>query len=95
MAQPSPLQPVERIHAPAFYNAIAAEKDGMTYVRLGKSGAVVSRICLGLMSYAQLAPGEQRWYEWMLPQDLSEPFIPAGAGRGHHVLRHGGDLQRG
>ena len=75
MAQPSPPQPVDRIHAPPLYNAVAAERDGMTYVRLGKSGAVVSRVCLGLMSYAQLAPGEQRWFEWMLPAEESLPFI--------------------
>ena len=47
----------------------------MSYVRLGNTGAVVSRICLGLMSYAQLAPNEESWYEWMLPADKGEVFV--------------------
>ena len=75
MAQPSPLQPASRLTPPSYYNQVTAHTDVMSYVRLGKSGAVVSRICLGLMSYAQLEPGEARWHDWMLDKQASLPFI--------------------
>ena len=60
---------------PPYYNKSAGDKDGMQYVRLGNTGAVVSRICLGLMSSAQLKSGETKWYDWMLTYEESEPFV--------------------
>jgi aryl-alcohol dehydrogenase-like predicted oxidoreductase len=44
----------------------------MDYVRLGKSGLKVSRICLGCMSYG--AP-ERGTHLWSLKEEESRPFI--------------------
>lgn len=42
----------------------------MEYVKLGKSGLEVSRICLGMMSY-----GTSKWRDWVLDEEDSRPFI--------------------
>jgi len=42
----------------------------MQYVRLGKSGLKVSRICLGTMTY-----GDAAWRPWILDEAASRPFI--------------------
>jgi 1-deoxyxylulose-5-phosphate synthase len=42
----------------------------MQYVRLGKSGLQVSRICLGMMSY-----GTPEWRDWILTEEQSRPFV--------------------
>ena len=42
----------------------------MDYLRLGKSGLEVSRICLGTMTY-----GSTKWRDWVLDEDESRPFI--------------------
>jgi aryl-alcohol dehydrogenase-like predicted oxidoreductase len=42
----------------------------MNYVRLGRSGLKVSRICLGMMSY-----GDPPTREWILPEDQAEPIV--------------------
>jgi aryl-alcohol dehydrogenase-like predicted oxidoreductase len=42
----------------------------MDYVRLGKSGLKVSRICLGMMTY-----GTPKWRPWVLDEQASRPFI--------------------
>ncbi|MEJ2706752.1 MAG: aldo/keto reductase [Anaerolineales bacterium] len=42
----------------------------MQYVRLGKSGLKVSRICLGMMTY-----GTSKWRDWVLDEDQSRPII--------------------
>ena len=42
----------------------------MDYVRLGRTGLKVSRLCLGAMSY-----GTPRWREWVLDEEASRPFI--------------------
>lgn len=42
----------------------------MDYVRLGKSGLKVSRICLGTMTY-----GDPKWRDWVLGEEESRPFV--------------------
>lgn len=42
----------------------------MEYVNLGSSGLVVSRICLGMMTY-----GSPKWRPWVLDKRQSRPFI--------------------
>jgi aryl-alcohol dehydrogenase-like predicted oxidoreductase len=41
----------------------------MDYVRLGKTGMKVSRICLGTMTY-----GSSKWREWVLDEKEARPF---------------------
>jgi len=42
----------------------------MQYVKLGKTGLKVSRICLGMMTY-----GTPEWRDWILTEEESRPFI--------------------
>lgn len=42
----------------------------MDYVRLGRTGLKVSRLCLGTMSY-----GTSQWRPWVLDEAESRPFI--------------------
>src|SRR5437762_5848307 len=42
----------------------------MQYTQLGRSGLVVSRICLGLMTY-----GTPKWRPWVLDEAESRPFL--------------------
>jgi aryl-alcohol dehydrogenase (NADP+) len=49
----------------------------MDYVRLGRTGLKVSRICLGCMTY-----GAKSWRPWVLEEDESRPFI-------QRALEHG------
>ena len=42
----------------------------MEYVRLGRSGLKVSRLCLGMMTY-----GTPEWRPWVLDEAASRPFI--------------------
>lgn len=42
----------------------------MQYVRLGKTGLMVSRLCLGTMTY-----GTSTWRDWVLDEAQSRPFI--------------------
>ena len=42
----------------------------MHYTHLGSSGLVVSRICLGMMTY-----GTPEWRRWVLDEEASRPFI--------------------
>lgn len=42
----------------------------MQYVRLGKTGLQVSRLCLGTMTY-----GSPDWRAWVLNEEQSRPFI--------------------
>src|SRR5215218_7953747 len=45
----------------------------MEHVRLGGTGLFVSRVCLGMMSYASGEPGRP----WMLDEDAAEPIVRA------------------
>src|SRR4249920_573107 len=49
----------------------------MDYVRLGSSGANVSRICLGCMTY-----GSSKWREWVLDEEASRPFLKEALEKG-------------
>jgi aryl-alcohol dehydrogenase (NADP+) len=49
----------------------------MEYTNLGRTGLVVSRICLGTMTY-----GSREWRDWVLPEAESRPFI-------QRALEHG------
>ena len=42
----------------------------MQYAHLGTSGLVVSRVCLGTMTY-----GTPQWRPWVLDEEASRPFI--------------------
>jgi aryl-alcohol dehydrogenase-like predicted oxidoreductase len=42
----------------------------MDYVRLGRTGLKVSRICLGTMTY-----GSPKWRDWVLDESDSRPFF--------------------
>jgi len=42
----------------------------MRYVRLGRTGLRVSRICLGTMTY-----GSKDWREWLLSEEEAQPFF--------------------
>src|SRR5258708_1002045 len=42
----------------------------MEYIRLGKSGLKVSRLCLGTMTY-----GTSKWRAWVLDEAASRPFF--------------------
>ena len=49
----------------------------MEYVRLGKTGLKVSRICLGCMTYGSPATGELKGgrHAWALNEEQSQPFL--------------------
>jgi 1-deoxyxylulose-5-phosphate synthase len=47
------------------------------YTRLGTSGLMVSRICLGAMTY-----GTPRWRPWVLDEEQSRPFYRRALERG-------------
>lgn len=42
----------------------------MQFTHLGSSGLIVSRICLGTMTY-----GTSKWRPWTLDEDATRPFI--------------------
>jgi hypothetical protein len=63
------------INPPPYYNKAAGDKDGMHYIRFGTTGAVVSRICLGLMSYAHVNEGEPLPRGWTIPQHDAEQYV--------------------
>ncbi|MCI0710812.1 MAG: aldo/keto reductase [Chloroflexi bacterium] len=42
----------------------------MQYVKLGKTGLEVSRICLGMMSY-----GDPQWRDWVLGEEAGRPLV--------------------
>ncbi len=48
------------------------QEDDVKYVKLGRTGLEVSRICLGCMSYGDASRGG---HQWVLDEDASRPFI--------------------
>jgi 1-deoxyxylulose-5-phosphate synthase len=44
----------------------------MDYARLGKTGLMVSRLCLGCMSFGDASKG---WHKWILDEEASRPVI--------------------
>lgn len=42
----------------------------MEYINLGKTGLMVSRLCLGCMTY-----GSSKWRDWVLDEEQSRPYI--------------------
>ncbi len=56
----------------------------MDFVKLGRSGLEVSRLCLGCMTYGTPDRGN---HPWTLDEEQSRPFIKR-AGARHRVLRH-------
>jgi 1-deoxyxylulose-5-phosphate synthase len=42
----------------------------MEYVRFGSTGMMVSRLCLGMMTY-----GSRKWREWILEENEARPFV--------------------
>ena len=66
------------ITPPAHYNKPVDTKDGvegMRYMRLGSTGAIVSRICLGCASYAHVSETAKPGWKWVLDQHEGEKFI--------------------
>ena len=49
----------------------------MEYVRLGKTGLKVSRICLGTMTY-----GSSKWRDWVLDEEKARPFYKRALEKG-------------
>ena len=49
----------------------------MDYVRFGKTGMKVSRLCLGCMTY-----GSTKWRDWVLEEDAARPFFREALERG-------------
>ncbi len=49
----------------------------MDYVRFGKTGLKVSRLCLGCMTY-----GSTKWRDWVLEEDAARPYFREALERG-------------
>jgi len=49
----------------------------MDYVRFGKTGMRVSRLCLGCMTY-----GSAKWRDWVLDEEASQPYFREALERG-------------
>jgi aryl-alcohol dehydrogenase-like predicted oxidoreductase len=49
----------------------------MEYVRFGKTGMKVSRLCLGCMTY-----GSTKWRDWVLEEDAARPYFREALERG-------------
>lgn len=65
------LYNLEEGHDPNCYSAC------VEYTNLGSSGLIVSRICLGMLSF-----GDPGWREWVLAIDDAEPIVRSAIGHG-------------
>ena len=61
----------------------------MEYVKLGRTGLEVSRICLGCMSYGVPDRGN---HAWSIDEAESRPFIKRALEGRHKFFRHGEPL---
>lgn len=52
-------------------------KGSMEYIKFGRTGLTVSRICLGCMSY-----GDQNWRPWVLTEEEAQPFFRTAIEKG-------------
>ena len=57
----------------------------MDYVKLGRTGLEVSRLCLGCMTYGEPDRGN---HAWTLGEEESRPLIKQAARPRHQLLRH-------
>ena len=65
---------------PPYYNKAAFERDGMQYVRLGSTGAVVSRQPFGgsrASGTNDKAGSALNLLRWASPRTIKETFVPA------------------
>src|ERR1043166_8498268 len=63
-------------HMKAAHMKAAHMKAGpMKYVRLGRGGPRVSRICLGMMSFGNPDPGHESWRAWHCGDDDAAVII--------------------
>ena len=60
------------IHLPSNFVIARRPTRAMDYVKLGRTGLDVSRICLGCMSYGG---GNRGNHAWSLSEEESKPFI--------------------
>src|ERR1700694_4502119 len=58
------------VPSPAARYAEAMATSSMSYVRLGRTGLEVSRLCLGCMSY-----GDPGWRPWVLDEEAARPHF--------------------
>src|SRR5262245_48097244 len=61
-----------RSDGPRAFVSRASRSETMEYVRLGRTGLEVSRICLGCMSFGASDRGN---HAWSLDEEASRPFI--------------------
>ena len=58
----------------------------MEYVRLGRTGLKVSRLCLGCMTYGEPKRGA---HEWTLNEEASRPLLRQVQRSARHWMRRG------
>ena len=75
MAGTSPA--MTRLAAYTERRPVKATEPPMEYVRFGKTGMKVSRLCLGCMTY-----GSTSWRDWVLDEEASRPFFREAIERG-------------
>ena len=67
--------PTTALAPPPHYNKDAGTRHGMAYVRLGNTGAVVSRVCLGVMLLAHLKPEDTPMLPFLRGQEEGEAIV--------------------
>jgi aryl-alcohol dehydrogenase (NADP+) len=69
--------PTTLSNPPVYYNKITGKRDGMEYARLGSTGVVVSRICLGIVTYTTPTPDglNIKGFDWIIQGEEGEKFI--------------------
>src|SRR5262249_17185964 len=62
---------------------VVDQNGAMRYVKLGRTGLEVSKVCLGAMSYGEPSRGA---HPWSLPEDEAVPFIPKAIDLGSNFI---------